>query len=123
MNKWFGIGNLTKDVELETTSNGLAVAKFSIAIPRTFGEKQVDFINCISWRTQAENLAKYCKKGDKISIIGRIETSSYDAKDGTKRYKTEVICEEIEYLNTKRDGLTAEQKKDLTPTSDEDLPF
>ena len=78
MNKWFGIGNLTKDIELEKTSGGLAVAKFSIAVPRPFSkEKETDFINCVAWRGQAENLAKYCKKGDKIHVTGRIETRSY----------------------------------------------
>ena len=119
MNKVFLIGNLTKDIQLETTNSGLAVAKFSIAVPRTFGERQVDFINCISWRGQAENLSKYCKKGDKVSIVGRIETSSYEAQDGSKRYKTEVVCEEIEYLNTKK-----ADNKDLTEIDDpEGLPF
>ena len=119
MNKVFLIGNLTKDVELEKTANGLSVAKFSVAVARTFGEKQADFINCISWRGQAENLSKYCKKGDKVSIVGRIETSSYEAQDGSKRYKTEVVCEEIEYLNTKK----ADSKDMQEIDNSEDLPF
>ena len=119
MNKVILIGNITKDIQLETTTNGLSVAKFSVAVARTFGEKQADFINCISWRGQAENLSKYCKKGDKVSIVGRIETSSYDAKDGTKKYKTEVVCEEIEFLNTKKTD-----SKDMKEIDDPDgSPF
>ncbi len=120
MNKVFLIGNLTKDVELEKTTNGLSVAKFSVAVARPFSQdKQADFINCISWRGQAENLSKYCKKGDKVSIVGRIETSSYDAKDGTKKYKTEVVCEEIEFLNTKKTD--SKDMKEIEP--DDRLPF
>lgn len=126
VNKVILIGNLTKDVELSQTSNNIVVAKFTIAIQKIVGEG-ADFINCVAWRKLGENLAKYCKKGDKIAVFGKLETRTYEAQDGSKRYITEVICEDIEYLNTKR-AETNEQPKQQPElkqisVSDEDLPF
>jgi single-strand DNA-binding protein len=129
MNKVILIGNLSKEPELTTTPNGVSVARFSVAVQRKYsneqGQKEADFINCVAWRTTAENLQKYCKKGDKIAVVGRIETRSYDAQDGTKRYLTEVIADEVEFVNTKKadDGSTVPQP-DLQPVDDDQtLPF
>lgn len=124
MNKVILIGNLSKDPAIDTTPNGVSVGRFTIAVQRRFtnqdGEREADFINCVAWRTTAENLNKYCKKGDKIAVVGVIQTRSYEADDGTKRYVTEVVADEIEFVNTKKaDG-------DLQPASKEDedgLPF
>lgn len=128
MNKWTGIGNLTKDVELTTTPNGVSVAKFTIAVSRRFanadGERETDFINCVAWRNTAENLAKYCHKGDKVAVVGALQTRNYEAQDGTKRYVTEIVADEVEFVSTKKDGDKAEKRPELTPIADDNqLPF
>ena len=95
-------GRLTKKPELRYTTNNKVVASFSIAVNRPYinenGEKEVDFINCSVWGKQAENLNKYQDKGNLIAINGRIQVRNYDDSNGNKRYVTEVIAEEIEYL-------------------------
>ena len=92
MNKVFLVGNLTKDPELSTTTNGISVCRFSLAVSRRYvgasGERETDFINIVVWRGQAENCHKYLKKGSKCGIVGTLQTRSYDAQDGTKRYVT-----------------------------------
>ena len=127
MNKTILIGNLSKDVELTTTPNGVSVARFTIAVQRRYtneaGEREADFINCIAWRTTAENLHKYCKKGDKIAVVGAIQTRNYEAQDGTKRYITEVVADEIEFVNTKKSDTKDTTQPELTPIDDDDLPF
>ena len=128
MNKVILVGNLTKDVELTTTNSGLAVARFSLAVQRTFknenGEYEADFPNCVVWRNQAENLAKYCHKGDKIGVVGSVQTRSYESTDGTKKFITEILAESIEFINTKKDNSQPEEKiNTFTPLNDEDLPF
>ena len=128
MNKWQGIGNLTKDVELTTTPNGVSVAKFTIAVQRRYsnadGQREADFINCIAWRNTAENLAKYCHKGDKVAVVGTLQTRNFEAQDGTKRYLTEIVADEVEFISTKKDGEKPEKRPDLTPIDDDNkLPF
>lgn len=82
------VGRLTKDPELRYTPNGIASARFTVAVNRTFsnqqGEREADFINCQAWRKQAENLANYMKKGSLIGVEGRIQTGSYDGQDGKR---------------------------------------
>ncbi len=109
MNKVILIGRLSRDPELRTTPNNISVATFSIAVSRPFspqnsGSPETDFINCVVWRRQAENLAKYCHKGSQIAIEGRIQSRSYNAQDGSKRYVTEVMCDNITFLGTKADN-------------------
>lgn len=106
MNKVVLIGNLTKDVELKNTQgNGTAVATINLAVENYNSqtkEKGADFIPVTIWGKQAENLSKYCSKGSKIAVSGRITQRSYDAKDGTKRYVIEVVADNfngIEFLN------------------------
>lgn len=105
MNKVILIGRLTKDPEMRTTGNGVAVTTFTIAVNRPFtdqsGERTADFINCVAWRKQAENIAKYCVKGTQVAAEGRIQTRTYDAQDGSKRYVTEVICDNVTFLSPK----------------------
>ena len=105
MNKVILIGRLARDPELRTTSSGIASLNFSLAVTRNFtnqnGEREADFINCVAWRKQAENMAKYCQKGSQIAVEGRITTRSYDAQDGTKRYVTEVVCDNVTFLGSK----------------------
>ena len=107
MNKAILIGRLTKDPEMRTTSTGLAVTSFTVAVSRPFaeanGERGTDFLNCIVWRKQAENVAKYCQKGSQVAVEGRIQTRSYDAQDGSKRYVTEIVCDSVTFLGSRND--------------------
>ena len=99
------VGRLTKEVDLKFTSSGTAVGSFTIAVNRSFtnqqGQREADFINCVVWRIQADNLVKYIKKGGLIGIEGEIQTRTYDDKNGTKKYITEVLCNSIEFLESK----------------------
>ena len=105
MNKVILVGNLTRDPELITTTNGVSLCRFSLAVQRRFagqdGEREADFINIVVWRGQADNCYKYLKKGSKCGIVGSLQTRSYDAQDGTKRYSTDVVADEVEFLSTK----------------------
>jgi len=104
MNKCILIGNLTKDPELRSTPNGVSVCSFSIGVSRRFsnqnGERETDFFNIIVWRKQAENVAKYLRKGSQVAVSGQIQNRSYDDKDGNKRYITEIIADEVQFLRT-----------------------
>ena len=132
MNKVILIGNLTKDPELTTTNNGISVCKFALAVSRRFvgasGERETDFLNIVVWRGQAENCHKYLKKGSKCAVVGTIQSRSYDAQDGTKRYITEIVAEEVEFLSSKNSGDTStaiknEEVAELKPIDDDSLPF
>ena len=105
MNKAILIGRLTKDPELRTTPTGRNVCQFSVAVNRTYtganGEREADFINCVVWDKQAENLVKYQKKGNQIAIEGRIQTRNYDDQDGKKVYVTEILAHNISFLDAK----------------------
>ena len=105
MNKAILIGRLTKDPELRTTPTGRNVCQFSVAVSRNFtnanGEREADFINCVVWDKQAENLVKYQKKGNQIAVEGRIQTRNYDDKDGKKVYVTEILASNISFLVSK----------------------
>ena len=137
MNKVILIGRLTKDPELRTTGTGTSVATFTIAVNRPFtdqsGERTADFINCVIWRKQAENVAKYTTKGSQIAVEGRIQTRSYDAQDGSKRYVTEVICDNVTFLSSNnRDNnnsgssssvFSPEMNQDIVTTDVSEDPF
>lgn len=100
------VGRLTRNPELSYTTTGVAKARFTLAVNRHYsgpnGERQADFINCIAWRNQAENMAKFLKKGALIGIEGRIETSSYQLEDGSTRYMTNVVCSSVQFLESKK---------------------
>ena len=130
MNKVILVGNLTKDPELTTTQSGINVARFTIAVQRKFKnaneEYESDFINCVAWRSSAEFIHKYFKKGNKIGIVGSIQTRSYDAEDGTKRYVTEVVVEECEFVQSKKgdsNNQAEDTKPEFEPIDDDNLPF
>lgn len=131
MNKCILIGNLTKDPELTTTTNGVAVCRFTIAVSRRYsnadGERETDFLNIVVWRSLGENCHKFLKKGSKVGVVGNIQNRSYDATDGTKRYITEIVAEEVEFLSTKNaDETPKAQTEDvakLQPIDDDGLPF
>ena len=123
MNNVSLVGRLTRDPELRTTSGGVSVASFTVAVNRPVssqnGERQADFISCRVWRAQADNIAKYCHKGDLIGVEGSIRTSSYDAQDGTKRYTTEVQADRVEFLTPKggNAGFNNAPASDFAPES------
>lgn len=124
MNKILLIGNLTKDPELSQTNNGIAYCKMSIAVNRDFananGERQADFFNIMTWRGLAENCKKYLSKGKKIAVSGRVETRTYE-QDGVKKYMTEVIADDIEFLSPKSAEQAETPQADIV--DDDDLPF
>lgn len=99
------VGRLTRDPELKYTGNNIAVASFSLAVNRNFkdanGEREADFINCVIWRQQAENLANWAKKGALIGITGRIQTRSYENQQGQRVYVTEVVAENFQILESR----------------------
>ncbi len=138
MNKVILIGNLTRDPELATTNSGVSVCRFAIAVQRRFanaeGERDADFFNIVVWRAQAENCHKFLKKGSKCAVTGRLQNSSYEASDGTKRYTTEIVADEVEFLGSRPDSVAGEDAPksnpaprkataELEPIDDDSLPF
>ena len=143
MNKVILIGNLTKDPELITTNNGVSLCRFSLAIQRSFasadGEREADFINIVVWRGQADNCYKYLKKGSKAGVVGSIQTRAYDGSDGTRKYATEVVASEVQFLSSRgasgveevssapAGGSKSTGKSDTVskfePIDDDNLPF
>ena len=135
-NKCWLTGNLTKDPEYQKTNSGVSVARFSVAVTRKYkndaGEYEADFINCVAWRNTADFVSKYLHKGNKIGLTGSIQTRSYDAQDGTKRYVTEVIADEVESYTPKQENenkpkTEAQAKQEVMqnfePIDDDNLPF
>ncbi|KGR88852.1 single-stranded DNA-binding protein [Lysinibacillus boronitolerans] len=101
INRTVIVGRLVADPELRYTPNGIASCKFRVAVNRPFkneGEQQADFISCVAWRKQAENLANFMKKGNLIGLEGRIQTGSYEGQDGKKIYTTDVVADSIQFL-------------------------
>ena len=100
------VGRLTRKPELKSTPDGRSVLNVILAVNRQFrnesGEKEADFVQCILWRKTAENLAQYCTKGSLIGITGRIQTRSYDNSDRKRVFVTEVIAEQVKFLDNKR---------------------
>ncbi|CAM2952051.1 single-stranded DNA-binding protein [Hathewaya histolytica] len=132
MNKVTLVGRLCADPELKFTPGaGTAVTTFTLAVNRRFkkeGQPEADFIPVVVWGRMAEVTANYMSKGRMIGISGRIETRSYEAKDGTRRYVTEVIAEEVQFIGSKKDGQATEQQQNTwensyTEVDDDDIPF
>jgi single-strand DNA-binding protein len=108
MNKVILVGRLVKDPEVKTTQSQVAFCSFTIAVDRKFkaanGERQADFISCVAWRQQAEFLGKYFQKGSRLGLIGNLQSRTYDDANGKKVYVTEVVVDEIEFVESKREG-------------------
>jgi single-strand DNA-binding protein len=134
------IGRLTRDPELRATGSGISVCTFTIAVDRRFQNRdaqtrEADFIPVVVWRAQAENCAKYLQKGSQAAICGSIQTRTYDAPDGSKRYVTEVVADEVQFLsrpngndNTDDAARTASLGNppfgdNMQTVEDEDVPF
>lgn len=140
LNKAILVGRLTRDPEIKSTTNGVSVLNFTVAITRRFkdanGERQSDFINCVAFRQTADFIASYFKKGNMISIDGTIQTRTWDDNEGKRHYVTEIVAENAGFIESKRemDGgapvreaatdslpqMPAEFGADVT---DDDLPF
>ena len=140
MNKVFLIGNLTRDPELTETASGVPVCHFAIAVNRNYssqdGERQTDFFNCTAWRGLAESIARYAKKGKKVSVVGSIQMRNYEDNQGVKRTVVDVIVQDCEFLTPKNSSdsfddvsesprASAPKKKAaLQPMDDDsDIPF
>ena len=131
------MGRLVRDPELRYTPNNQAVATFSLAVNRNFksqnGERETDFINCVIWRQQAENLANWAKKGALIGITGRIQTRSYENQQGQRVYVTEVVADSFQLLESRKDREAGQSQgysqQDFSRQAEpmdileEDLPF
>lgn len=105
INRVILVGRLTKDPDLRYTPNGVPVATFTLAVNRNFsnqqGERETDFLNCVVWRQQAENVANYLKKGNLAGVDGRIQTRNYEGQDGKRVYVTEILAESVQFLEPK----------------------
>ena len=104
MNKVILMGRLTRDPELQQTQQGTALCRFSIAVDRRFakdGVRQADFINCTAWRQQAEFICKYFTKGSMISVVGSLQSRSWDGQDGKKQYAMDVVVDEVYFTGSR----------------------
>ena len=105
MNKVFLIGRLTRDPELRYTGSNTPVATFALGVNRPFtnqaGEREADFINIVVWRKQAENVKNYLTQGSQVAIEGRLQVRNYDDNNGQKRYVTEVIADNVEFIGSR----------------------
>lgn len=131
------VGRMIKNAELRYTPNNQAVATFTLAVNRNFksqnGEREADFINCVIWRQQAENLANWCKKGALIGITGRIQTRSYENQQGQRVYVTEVVADNFQLLEFNKQNNQGHSQENSQPDFsqqaepmnilDSDLPF
>ena len=122
MQSFICTGNLTKDVELRETPNGKSVATLSIAVNRSFSN-DTDFFNITVWNNQAENCAKFLKKGNKVAIIGSIQNRQYTADDGTKRTVTEIQADKVEFLTPKETAPTSQGGEEVVTVSRRKLPL
>lgn len=114
INRTVLVGRLTKDPELRYTPNGVASCNFTLAVNRTFtnsdGQREADFINCVTWRKQAENTANFLKKGHLAGIEGRIQTRNYENNEGKRVYITEVVADSVQFLEPKNGGQQTQQQ-------------
>lgn len=129
LNRVILIGRLTKDPELRYTPNGVAVASFTLAVdrsrPNQQGERETDFIPIVVWQKQAENCANYIGKGSLVAVDGRLQVRTYDAKDGQRRWVTEVIAENVRFLD-RRESNAAQSTGAIgseVAFTEDDIPF
>ncbi len=127
MNKFVGMGRLTKDIELRHTQSGKAVAQFSLAIdgPKVNGEKTTDFLDFTAWDKTAEILASYKKKGDQLLVEGRLKKRSYEGQDGKKVWVTDIIVSNIEFVGGSGNAAPKKQATNEFGEYDpnEEIPF
>ena len=116
------VGRMTRDPELRRTPQGDAVTSFTLAVNRNYtsrdGQQQADFINCVVWRKPAENVERYCSKGSLVGVEGRIQTRSYDNQQGQKVYVVEVICNSVQFLETRAARERAQSQPQMQQNND-----
>ncbi len=126
MNKVILIGRLARDPEMRTTGSGISVTRFTIAVSRPFtpqgGQPQTDFIGCIAWRRQAENIAKYCTKGSQVAVEGRIQTGSYDGQDGQRHYTTDIVTDNVTFLGSRSSNENTNSYAPNEPSYSQEMP-
>ena len=113
---------LTKAPEHRTTPNGISVTTFSVAVTRRMNREESDFLNVVTWRGLADNCAKYLVKGQQAAVCGELRTRSYDAKDGTKRYVTEIQADDVEFLAKPKGAENREAKDGMFAPDDGYMP-
>ncbi|PCE19700.1 single-stranded DNA-binding protein [Staphylococcus pseudintermedius] len=144
LNRVVLVGRLTKDPDFRTTPSGVSVATFTLAVNRTFtnaqGEREADFINCVVFRKQAENVKNYLSKGSLAGVDGRLQSRSYENQEGRRVFVTEVVCDSVQFLESKNNNQSnnqPQQQRGQVPAQDnpftnannpididdEDLPF
>lgn len=123
INRVILVGRVTKDIEVRKTQTGLSVASFTVAVNRRQSrdsqERQADFINCVAWRSTADFLGAYCKKGALVGVEGKIQTRNYDGSDGKRVYVTEVLCDSVQLLES-RNASTSRMNEDTMQFSSND---
>lgn len=131
MNKVILIGRLTRDPELNfAAGSGTAVTRFGLAVKRPFKKDESDFINCVAFGKTGETIAQYITKGRQLAVTGSIRTGSYDAKDGSKRYTSDIVVDSFEFLgngqgHNQNNSSNQDNNfdEDMTPVDDGDMPF
>lgn len=135
INKVILIGRLIRDPDMRSTLSGISSCSFTLAVERSFtnqqGEKEADFIPIVAWRKLAETCGKYLAKGRLVAVVGRIQTRNYEDKNGQKRYVTEIIADEVQFLEWGEKQSTAPATQDTSGApqgfepveNDGDLPF
>ena len=120
MNRVFLIGRITKKPELRYTNTNTEFTRFTLAVNRTYNKEDTDFINIVAWRKQAENICNYLDKGSLVAIDGRIQTGSYEDNKGNRRYTFDVVADNVEFLETKREKVEQQDKIYETETEKEE---
>ena len=123
MNKVIITGRTTKDIELKVTPTGTNVATFSVAVKRPFKDNESDFFECVAYSKTAELISKYVKKGDLVGLEGRLQARNYTNKEGRKVYVTEIIVENVEFLQSKKEVMPSAYQEFEEVKTDDDLPF
>lgn len=132
MNKVLLIGRLTKDPELNfLAGTGKGICRFNLAVTRPFKKDETDFISCVAFGKTAETIGQYITKGRQLAVTGSIRTGSYDAKDGSKRYTTEVIVDSFEFIgnsnSNNQESINSNSysnfEEDMTPVFDDNIPY
>ncbi|MGO4060146.1 single-stranded DNA-binding protein [Staphylococcus pseudintermedius] len=127
LNRVVLVGRLTKDPDFRTTPSGVSVATFTLAVNRTFmnaqGEREADFINCVVFRKQAENVKNYLSKGSLAGVDGRLQSRSYENQEGRRVFVTEVVCDSVQFLEPKNNNQSNNQPQQRGQTPAQDNPF
>lgn len=127
LNKWIGIGRLTRDPELRYTPSGVAVCTFTLAVDRPFtnqdGDREADFINIVTWRSLAENCANYLRKGRLTAVEGRLQIRNYENSEGRRVYVSEIVADNVRFLESTRRNEQSSEGNARDPFEDDERPL